>query len=161
MTASIAALFIYPVKGCRGIALSSALVTERGLEHDREWMVVDIAGRFVSQRTEPRLASIATAITATSLILTVPGAESLELRLDQSGITSAVTVWRDTVPGIDQGPAAAAWLSARLAGAYRLVRFDSAARRLCIPNTPERPARTPHSPMAIRCWCCRRRRWTI
>ncbi|HEX3138106.1 MAG TPA: MOSC domain-containing protein, partial [Casimicrobiaceae bacterium] len=73
MTASIAALFVYPVKGCRGIALSSALVTERGLEHDREWMVVDIAGRFVTQRTEPRLASITTAITATSLILAMAG----------------------------------------------------------------------------------------
>ena len=64
MTVSIAALFVYPVKGCRGIALSSARVTERGLEHDREWMVVDAAGRFVTQRTEPRLASIATAIVA-------------------------------------------------------------------------------------------------
>ncbi len=133
MTASIAALFVYPVKGCRGIALPSARVTERGLEHDREWMVVDSAGRFVTQRTEPRLASIATAITATSLTLTVPGAEPLQVPLDQSGVTGAVTVWRDTVPGIDQGSAAAAWLSARLDGAYRLVRFDPAARRLCNP----------------------------
>ena len=134
MAATIAALFVYPVKGCRGIALSSARVTERGLEHDREWMVVDVAGRFVTQRTEPRLASIATAITATSLLLTVPGAEPLAVPLDQSGVAGAVTVWRDTVPGIDQGPDAASWLSARLAGAYRLVRFDSAARRLCNPE---------------------------
>ena len=131
MTVSIAALFVYPVKGCRGIALSSARVTERGLEHDREWMVVDATGRFVTQRTEPRLASIATALTATSLTLTVPGAVSLRVPLGQSGVTGAVTVWRDTVPGIDQGPEAAAWLSSRLDGAYRLVRFDPAARRLC------------------------------
>ena len=134
MTATIAGLFVYPVKGCRGIALSSARVTERGLQHDREWMVVDTAGRFVTQRTEPRLASIATAITASSLTLTVPGAEPLHLPLDQSGVAAAVTVWRDTVPGIDQGPAAAAWLSARLSGAYRLVRFDPAARRFCNPE---------------------------
>jgi uncharacterized protein len=133
MTASIAALFVYPVKGCRGIALSSARVTERGLEHDREWMVVDTAGRFVTQRTEPRLASIAIAITATSLTLTVPGTKPLQVPLDHSGVAGAVTVWRDTVPGIDQGSAAAAWLSARLDGAYRLVRFDPAARRLCNP----------------------------
>lgn len=134
MPASIAALFVYPVKGCRGIALSSGRVTERGLQHDREWMVVDTSGRFVTQRTEPRLASIATAISATSLTLTVPGAAPLEVPLDQSGVASAVTVWRDTVPGIDQGPAAAAWLSERLNGAYRLVRFDPAARRLCNPE---------------------------
>jgi hypothetical protein len=134
MAATVAALFIYPVKGCRGIALSSARVTGRGLEHDREWMVVDADGRFVSQRTEPRLATITAAITPTSLRLTAPGAGPLALPLEQTGVTSPVTVWRDTVPGIDQGPAAAAWLSARLAGAYRLVRFDPAARRLCNPT---------------------------
>ena len=134
MGATIAALFIYPVKGCRGIALPSARVTERGLEHDREWMIVDVAGRFVSQRTEPRLASITTAITATSLVLAAPSAEALQLALDQPGIAGPVTVWRDTVPGIDQGPAAAAWLSARLDGTYRLVRFDPATRRRCNPE---------------------------
>jgi uncharacterized protein YcbX len=127
----VASLFIYPVKGCRGIALSSARVTERGLEHDREWMVVDADARFVTQRTQPRLASITTAITATSLLLTMPGAEPLQVPLDQSGVAAPVIVWRDTVPGVDQGSAAADWLSARLAGTYRLVRFDPAARRLC------------------------------
>ncbi len=133
VAATVAALFIYPVKGCRGITLSSARVTERGLEHDREWMVVDADGRFVTQRTEPRLATITTAITPTSLLLTAPGARPLALPLEQSGVTSPVTVWHDTVPGIDQGPAAAAWLSARLAAAYRLVRFDPAAKRRCNP----------------------------
>ncbi|HEY2864857.1 MAG TPA: MOSC N-terminal beta barrel domain-containing protein [Casimicrobiaceae bacterium] len=134
MAATIAALFIYPVKGCCGIALASARVTERGLEHDREWMVVDVAGRFVTQRTEPRLASIRTAITATALELDAPGADTLRIPLDQSGVSGPVTIWRDTVPGIDQGTAAAAWLSHRLEGDHRLVRFDAAARRLCNPN---------------------------
>ena len=31
----IAKLFVYPVKGCRGIALSAAEVGERGFVHDR------------------------------------------------------------------------------------------------------------------------------
>jgi hypothetical protein len=133
MGAAIAALFIYPVKGCRGIELPSARVTERGLEHDREWMVVNLAGRFVTQRTEPRLASITTAITATSLELAAPGADPLRVPLDQPGVASPVTIWRDTVLGIDQGGAAADWLSARLSGEFRLVRFDSATRRRCNP----------------------------
>ncbi|MEP6997225.1 MAG: MOSC N-terminal beta barrel domain-containing protein [Betaproteobacteria bacterium] len=134
MGAKISALFIYPVKGCRGIALPLARVTERGLARDREWMVVDVAGRFVTQRTEPRLASITTAITATALELGAPGAEPLQIPLDHAGIAGTVTVWGDTVPCIDQGPAAAAWLSARLNGIHRLVRFDPAARRRCNPE---------------------------
>ena len=35
----ITALNIYPVKSCRGIALSNARLTETGFEHDREWLV--------------------------------------------------------------------------------------------------------------------------
>ena len=58
MAASIAALFVYPVKSCRGIALDFARLAERGLEHDREWMIVDGDGRFVTQRDVPRLALI-------------------------------------------------------------------------------------------------------
>ncbi|MGH8798832.1 MAG: MOSC domain-containing protein [Casimicrobiaceae bacterium] len=131
MGGAIAGLFVYPVKGCRGIALPSARLTERGIEHDREWMVVDVAGRFVTQRTEPRLASIGTAITAGALELAAPGADPLQVPLDRVGVAGPVTVWRDTIPGIDQGPAAATWLSARLDGEYRLVRFDAAARRHC------------------------------
>jgi uncharacterized protein YcbX len=55
MAATIAALFVYPVKGCRGIALSSARVTERGLEHDREWMVVARRRRPNARRGSHRL----------------------------------------------------------------------------------------------------------
>lgn len=134
MAISVASLFVYPVKGCRGIALSSARVTERGLEHDREWMVVDAAGCFVTQRTEPRLAAITAAIDATSLTLAAPGAGPLRIAFEHSGVARPVTVWRDTVSGIDQGLAAAVWLSTFLGGDYRLVRFDRAARRRCNPE---------------------------
>ena len=159
MPASIAALFVYPVKGCRGIALSSGRVTERGLEHDREWMVVDTSGRFVTQRTEPRLASIATAISATSLTLTVPGAAPLEVPLDQSGVASAVTVWRDTRAGNRSGTgggrvALGAAESVPTGWSASIPRPGGSA----IPNMPAIPAHTRRSPMAIRCWCCRKLR---
>jgi uncharacterized protein YcbX len=42
-----------------------------------------------------------------------------------------VTVWRDTLPAIDQGNAASLWLSARLGREAHLVRFDPAVRRAC------------------------------
>ena len=62
--ATIAALNVYPVKSCRGIALERATVAVRGVAFeagayaiaDREWMIVDAAGRFVTQREQPRLA---------------------------------------------------------------------------------------------------------
>jgi len=58
----ITALNIYPVKGCRGIAVESARVATTGFEHDREWLITRPDGRFMTQREEPRLALIETAL---------------------------------------------------------------------------------------------------
>ena len=43
----------YPVKSAAGIQVQSWEVDGFGLRHDRRWMVVDPAGRHVTQRTHP------------------------------------------------------------------------------------------------------------
>ena len=48
-------LFVYPVKSCRGMAVPQARLPSRGLQYDRERMVVSPNGRFLTQREEPRL----------------------------------------------------------------------------------------------------------
>ena len=58
LQATIARLFVYPVKSCAGVELPEALLTETGLEFDRAWMVVDAQGEFVTQRQLPRMALI-------------------------------------------------------------------------------------------------------
>ena len=124
---------MYPVKSCRGTALAHARLTERGLEHDREWMVVDRAGRLVTQREAPRLALVVPALTASVLELAAPGVTATAVPLGAQGAWRRVSVWRDTVSAIDQGDEAAAWLSAWLAREVRLVRFDPQFRRICDP----------------------------
>ncbi|NND31830.1 MAG: MOSC domain-containing protein, partial [Saprospiraceae bacterium] len=37
----ISQLFTYPVKSLAGISLNSSNVTEKGLEYDRRWMLVN------------------------------------------------------------------------------------------------------------------------
>ena len=136
MKASVAALNIYPVKSCRGIALTCARLTERGLDHDRQWMIVDRDGDpalFVTQREIPKLALIQPALTAHDLELAAPGMPRLSVPLNIVGPTCDAIVWSSTVSAIDQGPSAAAWLSGYLAMDVRLVRFDPAQRRLCNP----------------------------
>lgn len=129
LSAKIAGLFVYPVKSCRGIALPSAELTERGLAHDREWMIVDAAGRFVSQRELPRLALIGTALSDGTLALTASGRAPLTIPLDPSDDRRPVTVWRDTIRAIDEGDGAARWLSGWCGRELRLVRFDPDVRR--------------------------------
>ena len=60
-------LYIYPIKSCAGIRVDSADLWETGLYLDRLWMVVDDEGHFVSQRTMPALARVATALRFESL----------------------------------------------------------------------------------------------
>ena len=71
--AIVTGLFIYPVKSCGGIKLSEAHLLETGLAHDRQWMLVDADGRFVTQRTHPAMALIQTTLEGDVLRLRAPG----------------------------------------------------------------------------------------
>jgi uncharacterized protein YcbX len=55
--ATITGLNGYPLKSGAAEALATAVLGERGFVGDREFMVVDPAGRFVTQRDCPRLAT--------------------------------------------------------------------------------------------------------
>ncbi|HEX7085708.1 MAG TPA: MOSC N-terminal beta barrel domain-containing protein [Vicinamibacterales bacterium] len=137
---SVAALNVYPVKSCRGIPLTEAVVGRMGIRYDRQWLIVDEHGMFVAQRGNgtgigvPSLCLIRTTLTDTDLVLTAPGMP--ELRLPLGGIdgpSMAVRVWSSRVTGIDQGDAAAEWVSTFIArerpGHYRVVRMPDEGRR--------------------------------
>lgn len=138
--ATLTALNVYPVKGCRGIAVARARVAARGLVAvagsaavgDREWMIVDPDGRFITQREEPRLALIETGIESDALVLVTPGIAPLVIPLDaRAGLPREVVVWRSQVVARDAGDTAAGWLAAVLGVDARLVRFDAAEIRRC------------------------------
>ncbi|MGH9941269.1 MAG: MOSC N-terminal beta barrel domain-containing protein [Pyrinomonadaceae bacterium] len=63
----LSGIYIYPVKSLKGIALKEARVEERGLQHDRRWMLVDENYKFLSQRSHPRLARISVGLEASGL----------------------------------------------------------------------------------------------
>ena len=127
---SIASLHVYPVKSCRGIERSRAVVTDAGFEHDREWMVVTADGRFVTQREEPRLALIETDIDDARLRLSAAGHGATDVPLALRGEPRDVVVWQHHCVAHDQGDEAARWLSEFLGRSFRLVRFDPQHRRL-------------------------------
>ena len=130
---TLAALFTYPVKSCRGTAHQSVLLEEAGLAHDREWMFVTPGGRFLTQREEPRLARVFASVRPGELLLYAEGAGEVCVPLDARGPRGDVTVWRDRVSAFDQGDEPAAWISSLLGRDARLVRIDPAARRRCDP----------------------------
>jgi len=136
MRATIGGLTVYPVKGCRGVDVTHAQATATGLAcegvRDREWMVVDAGGRFVTQREAPQLALVRTVVDAGRLTLVVPGFAALAPA--PAGSARAVAVWRSSVRGFYAGDACAQALSSYLGRDVRLVRFDDGLPRPCDPD---------------------------
>ncbi len=52
-------LLRYPIKSCRGQAISTAEFDARGIAHDREFVIIDANGTFLTQRQIPWMALIA------------------------------------------------------------------------------------------------------
>jgi uncharacterized protein len=129
-SARIAALHYYPLKSARGIELERALLTNAGFEDDRRWMLVNEAGRFLTQRELPRLALLAPGLSPSALLLSAPQRPPLSIPLARQGPRRSVTVWQDQCEAFDEGDEVAAWLQAFLGRACRLVRFDPSHRRL-------------------------------
>lgn len=127
---TLQALWIHPVKACAGLAVESAVLDTTGLALDREWMLVDEADEFLSQRDCPRLALVRPQIRADDLVLRAPGMLALHVALDRVESPRRVRVWNDEVEAWDLGALAAQWFSDFLGRPARLVRFD-----------PDRPRR--------------------
>jgi uncharacterized protein YcbX len=130
----VASLHVYPVKSCRGIDVESFLLTPTGPEWDRRWMIVTAEGRFITQRSHPRLATIAVTVAGGVLGLSAPGRPPLALDVNHAGSSRPVVVWSDECLGVDAGEEAADWLAAVLGEPLRLVRLDPARPRFANAN---------------------------
>ena len=128
----LSAIFRYPLKSARGIALSEATVRPRGLSADRRWMLVDEQGRFVTGRILPALVLLQVLSDASgALELSWPGADSHREPVPAGdGQRTTVRVWSDQVEALLGSTAAAAWLSNRFGRALRLVYMDAEALRM-------------------------------
>jgi len=130
-------LNLYPVKSCAGISLREATLTNAGLMYeqiyDREWMVVDAKGEFMTQRDFPKMALITPRIKADTLELRAAGMLRLEVPLGlpdpEDAKTLSVKVWDDTVQAYDCDETTAAWFTNFLGTPCRLVRFHVDAKR--------------------------------
>ena len=145
--ARVVELWVYPVKGMKGIQLQEAALRRGpagGFLWDRRFMVVDAGGNCVTQRELPALATVTTALEDTTpgswygsrakwLTLTSPVGSCVSVPCE-SGVAAedwetsprfcSVTIWGDTVRAEDCGEAAAAFLGKTLGrDGLRLVRF--------------------------------------
>lgn len=129
----VAALNIFPLKSGRGIALQSARVDAFGLDGDRRWMLVDPAGKLVSQRDLPDLARVIAREELGALTLSLAGEAPLTVTVAPDAPRLDVQVWKSQVSAAWAGAEAASTLSRWLGRELQLVHFDAASQRRANP----------------------------
>jgi uncharacterized protein YcbX len=132
--AVLTALFIYPVKSTRGIALTHAEIVTTGLKWDRRWMIVDEKGLFITQRTHSDLARVVPEITKEALVLRAPGLPDLSVPLEAAGSPLTVKIWDFVGEALETGKEAHEWLSRFLGEPVRLVTVSPGVSRIANPK---------------------------
>ncbi|UQA93404.1 MOSC domain-containing protein [Streptomyces halobius] len=148
---TVAELITYPVKGCAGVPLAEAGLTPAGLPHDRSFMVVDGRGVYRTQRKDPLLALIRPEVGSdgTRLTLRAPGADPVHVEVDTTSPRVDVDLFGKPFRGIDQGGAAAGWLSEVLGTDCRLVRVPPEHDRVADGLVPGTSGYADSSPLHI------------
>jgi uncharacterized protein YcbX len=132
--ASAVELFIYPVKSARGIARSIVRVASTGFEWDRQWMVINAMGTFLSQRTHPQLAQVVPELGDDALRLNAPRVPQLTVPFSMVDEVVPVRVHNDQCLGMGQGREANQWVSEVIGEPAHLVRVPSNSKRVADPR---------------------------
>ena len=122
----VTGLFIYPVKSLRGCSVPTAELDALGFVGDRRFLIVDPTGKFLTQRTVPRMALITAQLSSGTLTLSAEGAGSVSVSTnsDPAAPLCSVSVWKhEGLQAEDCGTPASAWLSAFLGLTCHLVRI--------------------------------------
>jgi uncharacterized protein YcbX len=132
-------IWVYPVKSLGGIPLQESKVTDRGLELDRRWLLIDDDGRFLSQREYPELALFKPEIAGNFLRITHRVLlESIDIPLlpvlSDTASKIEVTVWEDTIDAYEVSQTITDWFIKLLGFSARLVYMPDESERKLDPD---------------------------
>ncbi len=136
---TISDLFVYPIKSCAGVRVKEVAIVPTGFEFDRNWMVVDADGNFVTQREYPTLALVRPELNG-GMTLLAPDMEPLPVAINGGGEPVTITLFGEKHGAMSTTAAADAWFSKYLGGTFRLVKCDPSTFRKGGVQYPERDA---------------------
>jgi uncharacterized protein YcbX len=144
---SVSALYIYPIKSCRGMEVRAFRLDDLGPQFDRRFMLVDVHGQSITQREEARLALVTPTLQPTTLSVRAEGMKPLKLPLTlrEEGRVVEVVIGDQRSPALDAGSDAREWFSEWLGRECRLVYMPNAHVRPVAPEYSREPAFTAFS----------------
>ncbi|MDH3223405.1 MAG: MOSC domain-containing protein [Gemmatimonadota bacterium] len=135
-TVGVQRLRLYPLKAGRGFDVDRMAFDAAGPVHDRRWMAVHPNGHFITQREEPRLATVSARILEDGLSLSAPGQDPIAVKTP-SGSGFPVRVWTSAVDAAPADAEADAWLTELFGYPARLAHLPLSSVR------PTNPAFAP------------------
>jgi hypothetical protein len=137
MSYQISELTIYPIKSLGGISVQKAKVTDKGLQYDRRWMLVNQENRFLTQREIPEMALLQLNVTENGLEVTHKRKNISKLEIPfipQTIDRILVTVWDDVCEAVAVDKHADKWFSEVLTQPCKLVYMPEDSLRIVDPR---------------------------
>jgi uncharacterized protein YcbX len=130
MQTTIERLFVYPVKSLSGVPVQNLYFDDSGPRDDRKYLLVNSAGRFISQRSHPILATFQLDADESGWLVTAPDYSTVMLPKDTySEKAIEVSVWRDTITAYEVDRSISNWFSRHLDEMVFLVTLDELSSR--------------------------------
>lgn len=140
MALVLSQMYVYPIKSCQALPMSSSKVTFSGLVFDRRYMLVDTNGQFLTGREYPTLCLVEALTHGNELQLTHPNIErSITLNPNQfAESVRSVQVWDDQLNASNTTNEANVWFSELLQRDVSLVYFGELSERMT-SRRPDQP----------------------
>ena len=131
---------VFPIKSLGGIRQTIATMTDRGLELDRRWMVVDHDGNFLTQRQYPGMALLHVSVHSDGLVVqdTASPADSINIPWQTPAPTERqVVVWKSRCT---------AWIYGREINDWFSRKLDTPCQLAFMPDRSRRPIEEAFNP---------------
>src|SRR3989344_2909088 len=126
---SVSALYIYPIKSCQGITIKNGRANNKGFVGDREYMLVDENGKFITQRNLPQMAQIKVEKFSKGLKVNAPGMDELTIPKKSTGKLVPVNLWKDNFRALKLPELLSQWFSEFLKRKVTLVKQSTKSKR--------------------------------
>lgn len=131
---TIHSLYVYPLKSAKGIPVQQAEALPKGFKHDREWMVVDSKGKFMSQRLHPKMGSIKTAFHPKGIALSAEKLPDIIIPFEAQGLVQEGLIWDDTCQVQEVSNELTDWISSFMGEPCTIVKMKKGEIRLVDPR---------------------------
>lgn len=128
--ATLTQINVYPIKSLGGVSLSHAFIGKTGLAFDRQLMLVDNRGKFVTARKWPQLLALQVLLDDNGWVVVSADGKKLSIKRSQFNRPVDVNIWRHDMQALCADEAINRWFSEELSHHVRLVSISRDSVRL-------------------------------